>query len=213
MKRRLIQLAGISSVALIVCLVLVATVAGPAHRLFASPNTAPEQTVVRQENDIPATNAPFGFGRPATEEEIAAWDIDVRPDGTGLPEGSGTVAEGAVIYAALCAECHGETGTEGPYQALVAQYDPDNWPGPVRAIGNYWPYASTIYDYTYRTMPWNEPKSLTPDEVYALTAWLLHQNGIVEEDAVMNAETLPQVEMPALEKWVHRDLRSNYPFR
>lgn len=213
MDKRSTQLASVLGTALIVCLVLVATLAGPADLIFASPHPVADAVAMFQEDDIPPTNAPFGFGRPATEEEIAAWDIDVRPDGTGLPEGSGSVAEGAEIYAALCAECHGETGTEGPYQALVAPYDPDNWPGPVRAIGNYWPYASTIYDYTYRTMPFNSPKSLTPDEVYALTAWLLHENGIVEEDAVMNAQTLPQVEMPALEKWVHRDLRENYPFR
>ena len=213
MGRRSTQSTGVKLAALIVCLVLVGAIAGAGTLLSAPTDLVPEAAPMWQESEIPATNAPFGFGRPATEEEIAAWDIDVRPDGAGLPEGSGSVAEGAELYAALCTECHGATGTEGPYQALVARYDADNWPGAVRAIGNYWPYASTIYDYTYRTMPFNEPKSLTADEVYALTAWLLHQNGIVDEDAVMDAETLPQVEMPALEKWVHHDLRDNYPFR
>lgn len=210
---KIVQRVGVLTVGLIACLIWATSLPGSADRIFASSTLIPQEAPILQEDDIPPTNAPFGFGRPATEAEIAAWDIDVRPDGTGLPEGSGSVAEGAAIYAAQCAECHGDTGTEGPYQVLVVPYDAENWPGPVRAIGNYWPYASTIYDYTYRTMPFNSPKSLTPDEVYALTAWLLNENGIVDEDAVMNAETLPQVTMPALERWVHRDLRTNYPFR
>ena len=186
-----------------VCLLLLA-VAGPAELAFSSPAQAPLGASLSQGATAGGFNGPFGFGTPATEEEIAAWDIDVRPDGTGLPAGSGTVAEGAVVYAALCSECHGETATEGPYNPLVIAYDADNWPGDGRAIGTIGPDASTVYDYINRTMPFNEPKSLSPDEVYAVTAWLLNQNGIIAEDAVMDADTLPQVEMPALEKWGHR---------
>ena len=156
---------------------------------------------------------PFGFGQPATAERIAAWDIDVRPDGTGLPAGSGTPAQGAEIFAAKCAGCHGETGVEGPMPRLVGVYDPDDWPGQPRTIGNYWPYATIVYDFINRSMPFLEPKSLTPDEVYSLTAWLLYRNEIIAEDAIMDATTLPQVQMPALEKWVHQDLRDTWPFR
>ena len=212
MKNSIRRWAVIIPAALIVCLVVLA-VASPAEPALSSPAaTVPSASLV-QGSTAGGFDGPFGFGAPATEEEIAAWDIDVRPDGMGLPEGSGTVAEGAVIYAATCSECHGATGTEGPYNPLIIAYDAENWPGEARAIGNYWPYASTVYDYINRTMPFNEPKSLTPDEVYAVTAWILNQNGIIGEDEVLNAETLPQVEMPALEKWVHEDLRTTWPFR
>ena len=145
----------------------------------------------------------FGFGRAAAAAEIAAWDIDVKPDGAGLPPGSGTVAGGAAIYAARCAVCHGRTGVEGPNDRLVARPgerfpagdDPDSWQK--RTIGNYWPFASTVFDYVRRSMPQNLPGSLQDDEVYALTAYLLYLNGIVPEDAVMDAETLADIRMPA----------------
>ncbi len=145
----------------------------------------------------------FGFGRVATPEEIAAWAIDVPPDGSGLPAGSGSVAEGKPIYAAKCAVCHGRTGVEGPNDRLVARpgegfptgASPDSWTS--RTIGNYWPYATTVFDYIRRSMPQNLPGSLQDDEVYALTAYLLFLNGIVPEDAVMNADTLMDIRMPA----------------
>ncbi len=142
---------------------------------------------------------PFGFGRDATPEEIAAWDIDIRPDGTGLPAGSGTVEQGAAIFALKCAPCHGPTGKEGPNDVLVRPFDSSApWPQFPRTIGNYWPYATTAYDFINRAMPFSSPNSLEDEEVYALVAWLLNQNGLIPEDAVMNAETLPQVQMPAL---------------
>lgn len=155
--------------------------------------------------------ARFGFGRPATEAEIAAWDIDVRPDGTGLPAGSGTAAEGAPIYAAKCAICHGKTGVEGPNDRLVARPEEGfprgdsaaSWSS--RTIGNYWPYATTVFDYILRSMPQNVPGSLTADEVYALTAYLLWRNGIIPAEATMNADTLADVRMPARDQFVPDD--------
>lgn len=153
----------------------------------------------------------FGFGRPATAEEIAAVDMDVGPDGLGLPPGSGSVAEGAEVYAARCAVCHGATGREGPEDELVGT-EPADFPfgdDPAslgaRTIGTYWPYATTLFDYIRRAMPLNEPGSLSNEEVYALTAWLLSQNDVIAEDAVMNATTLPQVRMPARDRFVRDD--------
>lgn len=149
----------------------------------------------------------FGFGRPASSEEIARWDVDVGPDGNGLPPGEGSVQEGAEVYERACARCHGPTGTEGPYDVLVRPEPRDSFPFGRRpeltsTIGNYWPYATTVFDYVRRTMPFDDPGSLDDDEVYAVTAWLLWRNELVDEDAVMNAETLPAVEMPAKEHFV-----------
>ena len=158
----------------------------------------------------------YGFGSPATAEEIAAWDIDVMPDGEGLPPGRGTAGEGAEIYAVQCAACHGFNGEGGLNDRLVAHpsgeafpdaSDPDS--GQHRTIGNYWPYATTVFDYIRRSMPFNLPGSLEDDEVYALTAHLLYLNNIIPEDAEMNAETLPKVEMPARGKFIVDD-RQNY---
>ncbi|WP_223233408.1 c-type cytochrome [Chitinophaga sp. CF418] len=149
----------------------------------------------------------FGYGRTATEKEIATKAIAIRPDGKGLPAGSGTVQNGALIYAAKCASCHGTTGVEGPYNILVA---PDTVDAPpfdqapkrVKAIGNYWPYATTIFDYVRRAMPFNAPGSLSDNEVYSVTAWLLHANKLIGADAVINAKTLPGIVMPARRYYV-----------
>jgi cytochrome c len=155
----------------------------------------------------PDAPASFDFGRAATAEEIAAWNIDVTPDGTGLPAGSGTATQGVAIYARKCAACHGQTGTEGPFDRLVGREPRLGFPfgrDPrfVKTLGNYWPYATTLYDYVNRTMPLNAPGSLTPDEVYSLVAFLLWRNEIVTDTAVMNAQTLPQVVMPAHDRFV-----------
>ena len=138
----------------------------------------------------------YGIGRVATPEEIKAIDIDVMPDGRGLPAGSGTVAEGAATYAAKCASCHGAKGQGGSADRLVGGE------GNQRTVGNYWPYATTLYDYTFRSMPFMQPGSLTPNETYGLVAFILHLNGIVAEDAVMDAGTLPKVAMPARNRFV-----------
>ena len=152
----------------------------------------------------------FAIGREATTAEIAALDIDFGPDGAGAPPGSGSVAEGKVAYDAKCVICHGATGQEGPNDRLVGRDPREGFPfgetrGIRRTIGNYWPYATTIFDYVYRAMPMTTPGTLTPDEVYAVTAYLLFLNEIIPEDAVMNAETLPAVVMPARDRFVTDD--------
>ena len=138
----------------------------------------------------------YGLGRAATDEEIRARNIDVSSTGEGLPSGQGTVKQGAQIFATKCAMCHGPTGKEGPKDKLVGGQGTLATPKPVRTIGSYWPYAPTLYDYINRAMPFNAPGSLKPDEVYSVIAWLLFQNGIVKEDALIDAGTLPQVQMP-----------------
>jgi cytochrome c len=164
--------------------------------------------IPRAEQNKP-TPAPqtFGIGRVATTDEIAARDIDIGPDGAGLPPGRGTAAEGAVTYAAKCASCHGTTGTEGPNDVLVARgasgaFPFANDPKVPRAIGNYWPYATTLFDYIRRAMPPNTPGSLTDTEVYGLVAHLLAWNGLVAADAVIDAQSLPKVRMPARDRFV-----------
>ena len=144
----------------------------------------------------------YGIGRAATPAEIAALDIDVMPDGTGLPAGRGTSMEGAPIYAAKCAMCHGRTGKEGPNDVLVGREPRQGFPfsqDPAlpHTIGNYWPYATTVFDYIRRAMPPTAPGSLTDAEVYALTAFLLHANDLIAADSVMDRTTLPKVAMPA----------------
>ena len=171
-----------------------------------------------QAGQAPASPERFGFGRAATEAEIAAWDIDVRPDGAGLPAGEGTAASGAPIYARECASCHGAAGEGGVADPLVG-YEPESTPpfGPryeawrgdgedVRfTVGNYWPYATTLYDYILRAMPSDAPGTLQPDEVYGLVAWILAENGIIARDAVLDAATLPAVEMPARDIFVPQE--------
>lgn len=166
-------------------------------------------SIVLAEADEPER---FGIGRPATADEIAAWDIDVMPDGTGLPPGSGSVAEGEVIYAAKCAVCHGKTGVEGPNDRLIVYSkdepfpdaaDADTWQH--RIIGNYWPYATTLFDYIRRSMPQNLPGSLTDDEVYALSAFLLHRNHLLPADATLDAESLAAIVMPGRDRFVPDD--------
>ncbi|WP_233818876.1 c-type cytochrome [Dyadobacter sp. CY312] len=147
----------------------------------------------------------FGFGRPATEKEIAAIDIDIRPDGKGLPAGQGNAVTGKAIYAAKCSACHGATGIEGPNDRLVVGDTSSVKSRRVKAIGNYWPYATTVFDYVRRAMPFNEPGSLTDEEVYSLTAYLLHANGLIDSKKVLNAKTLPQVDMPAKKYYVPDD--------
>ena len=158
--------------------------------------------------DTTSWPASFELGRVATEQEIAAWDIDVRPDGKGLPEGEGTVANGKIFFAAKCAVCHGKTGTEGPYDRLVDMKDSEtekDSKGSRKSIGSYWPYATTVYDYVHRAMPYTTPGSLTPDEVYSITAFLLHANGIIDSTQVINASTLPKIVMPAQHLFVPDD--------
>ena len=145
---------------------------------------------------MPPEEARPNLGVPATAEQIAGWDLSIGPDGENLPPGSGTAARGAEIFAAKCAACHGADGTGGPNDALAGGHGTLASAEPVRTIGSYWPYATTIFDYVRRAMPYTAPQSLTNDEVYALTAHLLHLNGIIDEDLVVDAAALPAIEMP-----------------
>jgi cytochrome c len=143
------------------------------------------------------------LGKPISPADIVPWDITIMPDGTGLPPGSGTPAQGAPIFQAKCSACHGENGKGGVAAAVTA--------GPPRAsldggktIANFWPYATTIFDFVRRAMPYNAPHSLKDDEVYALTAYLLSLNKIIGDNDVMNAQTLPKVKMPNRDNFIIR---------
>lgn len=154
--------------------------------------------------------ASFGFGRIAEAREIAALDIAVRPNGKGLPAGEGRVPEGRQLYAVKCAACHGITGREGPYAVLVGAMGDTT---KAKTIGNYWPYATTVFDYIRRAMPYNAPGSLTNEEVYHITAFLLYANRITDSAKVINAQTLPRITMPAAQLFVPDDRRGGHEIR
>ncbi|HET8699321.1 MAG TPA: cytochrome c [Gammaproteobacteria bacterium] len=152
----------------------------------------------------PAKKHPPGpnLGVPATAAQVAGWDVSIAPDGAGLPPGSGTAMQGAAVYAAKCIACHGEKGAGRPNDQLVGGVGSIGTSNPVRTVGSYWPYATTLFDYIRRAMPVIAPQSLSNDEVYALTAYLLALNGVIEDGAVMNASTLPRVTMPNRDNFV-----------
>jgi cytochrome c len=137
-----------------------------------------------------------GLGQPISAADLAPWDISVQPNGAGLPAGSGKAATGAQIYAVKCIACHGEKGAGQPNDRLVGGQGTLTELAQVRTIGSFWPNATTVFDYVRRAMPFQAPESLTNDEVYALTAYLLALNGIIDEDDEMNARTLARVRMP-----------------
>ena len=136
------------------------------------------------------------LGREATPAQVAGWDISVGPDGAGLPPGKGTAAAGALVYEQKCQACHGAKGAGQPNDRLVGGQGTLASKTPVKTIGSYWPYATTVFDYVRRAMPYIQPQSLTNDEVYALTAYLLNLNGIIGDGDEMNAQSLPKVKMP-----------------
>lgn len=138
----------------------------------------------------------YDFGRQATPQEIAGWDIDVSPSGAGLPPGRGDVKQGEAIFEAKCAACHGAHGEGKPMVRLVGGVGTLRDKKPEKTVGSYWPYATTLFDYVRRAMPLNAPQSLTPDEVYAVSAYVLFLNGIVPQDAALDADALPKIKMP-----------------
>ena len=146
-----------------------------------------------------------GLGKPVAEADIAAWDISVMPDGTGLPPGSGTPAQGARVYAEKCAACHGDNGRNPPAAGASPMVS-----GPIagidgpKTIGSFYGYSTIVFDFVRRAMPFNMPRTLSNDEVYALTAYLLSINKIIGENDVMNAETLPKVKMPNRDNFIIR---------
>lgn len=163
-----------------------------------------------------AASAPatVGLGRPLSARELAPYDITVFPDGRNLPPGQGSVTQGAALFAQQCAGCHGARGTEGPAARLVGSDGFVGWDDPLRplrilkypllvqSVGARWAYPTTVFDYLRRAMPYHAPKSLDADACYALTAYLLHRNGLLAQQAVLNAQTLPRVQMPGAGKTV-----------
>ena len=146
-------------------------------------------------SSVTPTRGP-NLGASPTPAMLAAMDISIPPSGAGLPAGSGSVAQGAKVYEAKCQTCHGLKGEGKPADPLAGGIGSLGSGKPVRTVGSYWPYATTLFDYVRRAMPTNAPQSLSNDEVYAASAYVLFLNGIVAEAAVMNAQTLPQVKMP-----------------
>ena len=145
---------------------------------------------------LPA-DRPFNLGKIATAEEVAGWDIDVRPDGLGAPVGMGNAIDGEEVYADLCAACHGDFG-EGVdrWPELVGGEGSLGTYDPLKTTGSYWPYASTLYDYVYRAMPFGESQSLSYDETYQIVAFLLYMNDIIEDDFDVSHENIGSIEMP-----------------
>jgi S-disulfanyl-L-cysteine oxidoreductase SoxD len=157
--------------------------------------TSPRNTVPAGAARKPAPKGP-GLGVPAIATQVEAADISIGPDGAGLPPGSGTPAQGEAIFNAKCLACHGPQGSGSVNDRLVGGQGTLTSSAPLKTIGSYWPHATTVFDYVRRAMPYPEPHSLTDPEAYALTAYLLNLNGIIAKDAVMDAKTLPRVQMP-----------------
>lgn len=181
--------------------------------IILAAGSAAAETQVASSDGAPTAAQPLGLGRPALPEEVAAWDLDVSPDGTGLPEGSGDVMTGEEIYLEQCAACHGDFA-EGL----------DNWPSlsggegtldredPEKTIGSYWPHLSTVWDYVHRSMPFGNAQILTPDDTYAITAYLLYSNGLVEDDFVLSNENFTEVQMPNADGFIEDDrAETEYP--
>ncbi len=145
---------------------------------------------------LAAQSPNYGVGRPPTPEEIRALGAAIAPDGTGLPAGSGTVASGREVFTARCARCHGPNGEGDVGARLVGGRGTLATPRPLKTVGSFWPYSTTLWDYINRAMPFDQPGLLTPSEVYAAAAYILNLNGIIEADRVMDATSLPKVMMP-----------------
>jgi S-disulfanyl-L-cysteine oxidoreductase SoxD len=153
----------------------------------------------------------FGIGRTATRAEIEGWDVDVRADGQGLPEGRGSVRDGQQVYAETCAACHGEKGEGKLADRLVGGFGTLATTNPVRTVGSFWPYATTLFDYIRRAMPYSAPQSLTANQVYAVTAYILYLNNIVPENTILDAISLPKVVMPNHGGFTNQDPRPDVP--
>ena len=147
----------------------------------------------------------YGLGRPLASDEIRKHDMIIPPSGAGLPPGSGNAEKGKAVFAAQCARCHGATGREGPEDVLVGGIGSLGTPNPLKTVGSFWPYATTLWDYVNRSMPFDRPGVLPPDDVYAVVAYVLQLNGIISTTDVLDAASLPKVRMPNREGFVPDD--------
>ena len=150
--------------------------------------------------DVPVPH----FGQPADPARIQAWSISILPDGTNLPPGKGSVAEGLAIYGEKCVMCHGVNGEGKPADRLTGGIGTLTSPAPVKTVASYWPYATTLFDYIRRAMPVNHPRTLNDHEVYSLVAYILSVDGIVKKDAVLDAKSLPKIKMPNRDGFIDR---------
>jgi cytochrome c len=153
----------------------------------------------------------YHLGHEPTQAEIDAGNIDVRADGQGLPPGRGSVAEGRELFAERCAACHGDKGQGGPADPLAGGLGTLTQPNPVRTVGSYWPYATTLFDYIRRAMPFNAPESLADDQVYAISAYVLSLNDIVSDDTVLDASGVAKIVMPNRNGFIIPDPRPDIP--
>ena len=145
---------------------------------------------------LTAQSPKYGVGQPLTPEQIRALGAAIAPDGTGLPEGSGTVAAGREVFVASCVRCHGDKGAGEIGPALAGGQGTLRTAKPLKTVGSFWPYATTLWDYINRAMPFDKPGLLKPPEIYAVTAYILNLNGIIEDNQIMDAKSLPRVKMP-----------------
>ncbi|PPC87962.1 MAG: cytochrome C [Hyphomicrobium sp.] len=152
----------------------------------------------------PASSAPY-LGKPLSAAEITQWDISVFPDGRGLPAGRGTAKDGKALFATHCEQCHGPAGRGATAEELVGEPTPPTAENPNKSIGPYWPHATTIFDFLRRSKPPEKPGSLTADQIYALTAYLLAANKVIDETAEMNAQSLAKVKMPNRDGFIRID--------
>ena len=190
--------AGVMAMAYVLADQFVAEIPSVAPRMvtWAVAETAPE-AAAEPAQPVAARERGFGLGRPALPEEIAAWDLDISPDGTGLPEGRGDVWTGDEVFAENCAVCHGDFAEGvGNWPVLAGGFDTLDDRDPVKTVGSYWPYLSTVWDYVHRSMPFGAAQTLSDDEVYAIVAYILYSNGIVEDDFELSHENFAEVEMP-----------------
>lgn len=182
------------ALAIAIAAALVAPAIAYGQQQRATTPGAKEQAKAQQ--PAPARKS-VGLGRPALPQEVAAWDIDVRPDGQGLPAGRGTVKQGEEVYIAQCASCHGDFGEgAGRWPVLAGGAGSLKSDSPDKTVGSFWPYLSTVWDYVYRAMPFGNGQSLTPDETYAVTAYLLNLNNLVKDDFELSKENFASVKMP-----------------
>ena len=179
--------------ALIVALALFACSAGTGNDAISAGDITVTEFNATLAHDV----GHYGYGKTAVPEEIAGWDIDIRPDGLGLPPGGGTPEDGEMLYEDQCAWCHGSFGEGvGRYPVLAGGEDTLTEARPEKTVGSFWPYASTLWDYIHRAMPFAEPESLSDDEVYAISAYVLYLNDLVEYDFELNQDNLASIEMP-----------------